>query len=180
MGESDERTAEIRQLFFDHADSLYRYAKYAAPQSVDPRDVVQEVFVRAFRSWSSFQGESTAKTWLFRIARNYIYDLLRKQRHERAYQLRQQLSEQATELDSIIELEDALLRLPPSYQQVLNLRWLQDLSVADTAAVLGWSEAKVRVTFHRAKKQLQVLLLDNSDDTLPRPSTGGVSANGEE
>ncbi|QSO46080.1 RNA polymerase sigma factor [Alicyclobacillus mengziensis] len=78
MGETDQQTAIIRQLFDEYADSLYRYAKYSLPPDMDARDVVQEVFLRAFRSWHGFQGQSSAKTWLYQIARNHIYDLLRK------------------------------------------------------------------------------------------------------
>lgn len=64
----------------------------------------------------------------------------------------------STNLNSILELEDAVSRLSPDYQQVLNLRWIEDLSVTQTAEILDWTEAKVRLTFHRAKKKLKELL----------------------
>jgi len=151
------RMGRIEELFDQYSDSIYRYARYSLPSWIDARDVVQEVFLRAFRSWPEFQGRDL-KTWVFRIARNYIYDELRKKRRRHELESTHQANERAVELDTLVELEDALEGLPPAYRQVLLLRWMQDLTVADTAKVLGWSESKVRITFHRARKQFREVL----------------------
>ncbi|MCF8566479.1 sigma-70 family RNA polymerase sigma factor [Alicyclobacillus tolerans] len=160
MHQSQKRSEIIEHLFSMHADSIYRYAKYSLPCDVDAKDVVQEVFLRAFRNLDQFKGEDP-KTWLFRIARNCVFDVLRKKRSERAYLANQnhQLKPYAS-IESLLELEDALSRLQPTYRQVLILRWIQDLTVEQTAAVLGWSDVKVRVMFHRAKKKLREALLE--------------------
>ena len=172
---------DIETWFELYADEIYRFARYSAPKSVDPKDVVQEVFLRAYRSWNSFRDDSSPKTWLFRIARNYIYDLLRKKRREREYEMTHRIPDASVHLDTVIELEDALSRLHPAHQQVLNLRWMQEMSVTETAAVLGWSESKVRVTFHRAKKKLQEVLQDSSDDVIrENHSQGGEPAHGRQ
>ena len=153
------RTEIITALFDAHADSVYRYARYSLPPDIDARDVVQEVFLRAFRAWNNFHGDADPKTWLLRIARNYVYDLLRAKRRQREFEAMRSLDDAtSTNLNSILELEDAVSRLSPDYQQVLNLRWIEDLSVTQTAEILDWTEAKVRLTFHRAKKKLKELL----------------------
>lgn len=154
------RTEVITALFDAHADSVYRYARYSLPPDIDARDVVQEVFLRAFRAWNDFHGDADPKTWLLRIARNYVYDLLRAKRRQREFEAMRLIDDDAaaTDLGSILELEDAVSRLSPDYQQVLNLRWIEDLSVTQTAEILGWTDAKVRLTFHRAKKKLKELL----------------------
>ncbi len=178
MGETDQQTAIIRQLFDEYADSLYRYAKYSLPPDIDARDVVQEVFLRAFRSWHGFQGQSSAKTWLYQIARNHIYDLLRKKRRERTHTETHVVFDGVTNMETLIELEDALSRLQPSHREVLNLRWLQDMSIAEVSEVLGWSESKVRVTFHRAKHKLREMLRD-VDDVRQTPTHGGETVHGK-
>jgi RNA polymerase sigma-70 factor, ECF subfamily len=137
----DDTTEVIRTLFERHADDVYRYAKYALPPEMDAKDVVQEVFLRAFRYWSDFKGNADPKTWLLRIARNHIYDLLRKKRRQRIYETEALNKPHAASLDTIIELEDALHRMSPSHRQVLSLRWIQGLSVSETSSVLGWSES---------------------------------------
>jgi len=179
MSNPTNRSEIITTLFDEHADSIYRYARYCLPPDIDARDIVQEVFLRAFRSWHEFQGEASPKTWLFRIARNHIYDLLRKKRSQRAHELRGEFVEGSNHLDTIIELEDALVGLQPAYQQVLNLRWIQDMSVPEVASVLGWSETKVRVTFHRAKKKLREVLQETTD-SLSKQSEGGDAIHGRQ
>ena len=162
MDRMSRKSDIISELFLLHSNSIYRYAKYCLPRDIDSKDVVQEVFLRAFRSWDEFQGNSDPKTWLFSIARNHIYDLLRKKKRERMHEIFQSTRPQegSENLNTIIELEDALSRLHPNYRQILVLRLIQDLSIPDIAKVLDWSESKVRITFHRARKKLQAELQD--------------------
>lgn len=151
---------DIETWFELYSDEIYKFARYAAPKSVDPKDVVQEVFLRAFRSWNSFRDDSSPKTWLFKIARNYIYDLLRKKRTEMNYleRHRPDLSEVSVPLDTLIELEEALSELTPDKRQVFVLRGIQDLSIEETALILDWTQAKVKTTFYRAVHDLRNLL----------------------
>lgn len=180
MSEFEEQREAIRKLFLEYGDSLYRYARYSLPSDIDARDVVQEVFLRAFKSWAEFRGQASPKTWLFRIARNYIYDLLRQRKRHRSLEIQIHLSPGSVELDTLIELEDALGRLRQDFQQVLNLRWIQDMTVSETAEILGWSETKVRVTFHRAKRRLQGILRDDPVIGAESSQTGGAAINGKE
>jgi RNA polymerase sigma-70 factor, ECF subfamily len=174
----DDSAEVLNELFKHHTDALYRYAMYSLPRDVDARDVVQEVFLRAFRNWGEFKGNSDPKTWLFRIARNYMYDLLRRKQRERIAEVKMSSQQALTQLDTVIELEEVLQVLSFSHRQVLNLRWIQDMSVAESAEVLGWSESKVRVTFHRAKKRLRELLRDSTDSVRAPQSNGGDTAHG--
>lgn len=179
MNEPIEQVEIIHRLFEQYADDIYRYAKYSLPPDLDAKDVVQEVFLRAFRHWSDFKGVANPKTWLFKISRNYIYDLMRKRVRQRSHEIISSKENGAVALDTLIELEDALQRLQESYRQVLNLRWIQGMSVSETTDVLGWSDAKVRITFHRAKKKLKESLLDDSLDFPDTHPDGGESAHGK-
>ncbi|KPV43012.1 RNA polymerase sigma factor [Alicyclobacillus ferrooxydans] len=151
---------DIETWFELYADEIYRFARYSAPKSVDPKDVVQEVFLRAYRSWNSFRDDSSPRTWLFTIARNYIYDLLRKKRVEMNYLERHKpdLSDVSVPLDTLIELEEVLTELTPDKRQVFVLRGIQDLSIEETAQILDWTPAKVKTTFYRAVHELRNLL----------------------
>jgi len=180
MGDPINRSEIITRLFDEHADSIYRYARYCLPPDIDARDVVQEVFLRAFRSWHEYKGDAGPKTWLFRIARNHIYDVLRKKRLQRERELSGDFVHGSVQMDTIIELEDALAGLQPAHQQVLNLRWIQDMSVPEAASVLGWSETKVRVTFHRAKKKLREILQEKTEPLWPEKSEGGDAIHGRQ
>lgn len=175
----DDSTEIIRTLFEQHADAIYRYAKYSLPRGIDAKDVVQEVFLRAFQGWGDFNGKADPKTWLFKIARNYIYDLLRKKQRQRIYEANMPKSDGFAELDTMIELEDVLRRLKLSHRQVLNLRWIQGMTVTETAQVLGWSQSKVRLTFHRARKKLHELLQESSSGQWATYADGGGTVHGK-
>lgn len=151
---------DIETWFELYANEIYKFARYSVPKSVDPKDVVQEVFLRAYRSWNTFRDDSSPKTWLFRIARNYIYDLLRKKRVETNYLERHKpdLSKVSVSLDTLVELEDILTELTPDKRQVFILKGIQDLSIEETALILDWTPAKVKTTFYRAVHELRDLL----------------------
>lgn len=176
----EESSEIIRALFERHADDVYRFARYSLASDADAQDIVQEVYLRAFRHWSEFKGESDPKTWLLRIARNYIYDEWRKKRRRRHLAMRSEANSTLSpaRLDSIVELEEALLSLSLSHRQVLHLRWIQGLSVAETSSILEWSQAKTSLTFHRAKQKLRGLLQETPQDVRMWQSNGGEAKHG--
>ncbi|MCL6442941.1 MAG: RNA polymerase sigma factor [Alicyclobacillus sp.] len=162
--QSDAAAMAIERLFERYADDVYRYARFALPVSEDARDVVQEVFLRAFRAWHKYRGEASERTWLFQIARHHIYDILRRTRTARAYQQAYPLhvDDVSVRLDTLVELEELLKQLTPDQRQVFVLRYVEDLTTHETAEVLGWSEAKVKTTLHRAVRQLQTMMMEET------------------
>ena len=64
-----DQTARFRQLILPHMDSAYNLARYITRDPVLSEDIVQDAFVRAFRAFGQFRGESP-KAWLFAIVRN--------------------------------------------------------------------------------------------------------------
>lgn len=159
---------EIVQSLYDlYSNDIYRYAKTMLGESDDAYDVVQEVFLRALRSWDSYRQDANPKTWLMSIARNYIYDVLRKKRTERKYISQQEpsdISDSSPPMDVAIEVEKALSQLKNEYGHVIVLRHIDNLSIEQTASVLGWSERKVRNTAHRALKKLREILGARSEE----------------
>lgn len=63
---------DIRSLYEQYANDIYRYARLTLGDSSVAKDVVQEVFLRAFRSWEQFRSEANPRTWLMSITRNYL------------------------------------------------------------------------------------------------------------
>lgn len=162
--------SSVEELFDRYADDLYRFAFHATGNREDSSDIVQDVFLRAIHAWPSFRGDASARTWLYQIARNRVRDWHRKRRVRNDHDRDRQHVEEAVAApaDPPIELERALSGLKTGYREVLSLRFVQDLSVSDTARILGWTEAKVRTTQHRALNALRLKLVDAMDE-------GGVS-----
>jgi RNA polymerase sigma-70 factor (ECF subfamily) len=139
-------------------------------------DLVQEVYIRVYKSYHRFEGKSSEKTWLFSIARNVAIDFFRKQKgwKERLlekfdwstsavkdeYPIPEEIAVQNEEIKWIYKcLEFCTM----DQRAVITLRYLQDLSISETADALGWTESKVKTTQHRAlkvlKNQMEMLFL---------------------
>jgi RNA polymerase sigma-70 factor (ECF subfamily) len=149
--------------------------KHVPPEEVE--EAVQNAFVRAYRSLPTFKGKSPFSQWLASIAIRECYDYWR-----RAYRSREvpmcALTEKHQEwLDAVISeesvravdkegsqkearelLDHALARLSAEDRMVIELVYLEGLSVKEAADLLGWSTANVKVRCFRTKKKLEKLL----------------------
>lgn len=157
----------IRSMYDLYSNDIFRYAWSLVGDSSEAHDVVQEVFLRAYRSLNHFRYDASAKTWLMTIARNYIFDILRKKKTEQKYRTEGDIpyvidSESPVEL--VMEVEEALAQLSDEYREVVILRHIENLSVQHTAKILGWSEKKVHNTTHRAMIKLREIFGSNSEE----------------
>ncbi|MED1782786.1 RNA polymerase sigma factor [Brevibacillus fortis] len=158
----DHTGARIEQWFLTYSQDVYRFLVYYTGRT-DIDDLVQETFIRALKAMQETAVENP-KTWLFAIARNVAIDERRKTKliswlpdiflqhlvsHDKTPEESLELSENKRLLYEMIN------QLKRSYRDVLILRGIKGLSSKETAEVLGWSEAKVNLTMHRAMKASQ-------------------------
>jgi len=142
-------------------------------------DVTQDTFVRAYQCFHQFRGDSTAYTWLYRIAINLS--------HNRKKQLQRRWQAEAESLDAPREFEDTeaereipdmtlsperlaenkelqkllertIRSLPDTYRTVIILRDIEDMSYQDIAKTLGISVEAVKSRLFRARTYLKQLL----------------------
>jgi RNA polymerase sigma-70 factor, ECF subfamily len=179
----DKLTAEdaTRWLVALYRHDVFKYARFMLGNVMEAEDATQEIFTRVYQSWTSFAQLSQARTWMWSIARNHIYDLLRKKKRESSLLDRRttaEISQFPTQDSSLFELEDAIQRLRPGYRQVIILRYIQDKSISETATLLGWTESKVKVTAFRALRELREILdaseATGSSQTTKRGDTYGI------
>ncbi len=132
-------------------------------------DLVQEVYIRVLNSYHRFEGKSSEKTWLFSIARNVAIDHFRKQKGwkqrmiekfdwstQQVKDLRPIPEEIATQNEEIQLMYHCLDQCTVDQRMVLVMRFIQDLSIAETATALNWTESKVKTTQHRALKAVRL------------------------
>lgn len=131
-------------------------------------DLVQEVYIKVLRSYKRFKGKSSEKTWLLSIARHVAIDFFRKQKsrrrkisgnldwdEEQLCDVQPLPEEIAIQKEEIQLLYRCLERCTIDQQLVIVLRFIQSLSITETAEALGWTESKVKTTQHRALKVLK-------------------------
>lgn len=152
----------------------------------DASDVVQETYLRAFRSLGSFRGDAQFTTWLYRITANCASTHLGRRRRHRHDELDEEveLADTKPEHDPAVAADAALLRqrleaavaeLPPRLRAVVVLRDVYDLSHGEIAEQLGISESAAKVRLHRARRRLRVQVLP-----LASERDAGAEAAGEQ
>ncbi|WP_456273533.1 RNA polymerase sigma factor [Bacillus sp. AK031] len=168
------RAAIISEWFRQYSHDVFDFLVYYTG-SLDVEDLVQEVFIKAFKGLKSYKGQSKPKTWLFSIARNVAIDEARK-RKKKFWQATVPFDERLGPNDGETpekilhqneekqELYRSIRKLKSSYRDVVLLRGIQNLSVAETAEVLNWKEGKVRTNYHRALKSLRKQEGGTADD----------------
>jgi RNA polymerase sigma-70 factor (ECF subfamily) len=135
----------------------------------DAEDVVQDSFVKAYRSLHRFQTGASFRPWLLRIVVNETRNLhrtagRRTAREQRAWKEAERvlIAEDPAEVTVSRDRRAALVRglaaLSTPHRQVVTCRYLLDLDEAETAAVLGWPRGTVKSRLHRALAGLRVEL----------------------
>jgi RNA polymerase sigma-70 factor (ECF subfamily) len=156
------------QVYDAYVDSVYRYLYYRVGSHALAEDLTSETFLRALRRIDSFswQGKDIG-AWFTTIARNLVADHVKSSRFKLEVPTADMLD--ADRADAGIEAEvlgrlqsaallDAVRKLKPEQQECVVLRFLQGLSVAETAEVLGRSEGAVKQLQLRAVRALAKLL----------------------
>lgn len=124
----------------------------------EAEDVVQETFVRVFRSIRSFNRKSSLYTWIYRIAINLSKDKLRKRTYD--LRLEEELIGDADTLEQLehrLDLEELKFRLSelsPIYREALVLFYYQDLSIAEISELLKEKEGTIKSRLSRARSIL--------------------------
>ena len=154
------------ELYDTHVDAVYRYVLYRVREPSDAEDLTSEVFTRAFANIHRYrwQGKSFL-AWLYTIARNAVTDRRRRQRPtvdlDDAYGVAEE-GPTAHDLAALSEQVDALRgavkHLTTEQQEVLSLRFVENMSSRQVAKVLGKNEGAIRALQFRALGRLRKLM----------------------
>lgn len=161
----------FRDLYTKYHQDLYQFLFYMVRNKEEAEDLVQEVYIRVMGAYRKFEGKSSEKTWLFSIAKNVAIDHFRKHKNwkQRLYEKfdwdQQQVRDSAPLPEEItIQNEDVKLlyecldMCKENHRIVLIMRFINSLSIAETAEALSWTESKVKTTQHRALKSLRTII----------------------
>lgn len=124
-------------------------------------DAVQETFLKAYRGFDTFRGESSEKTWLFRIAVNTCRDMQRGGwfRHTDRRVTPDMLPEQAVQPEEgQLDLTLAVMNLPPRYREAIMLYYYQDMDTTEIGHVLGIHQSSVSIRLKKGREMLRKAL----------------------
>jgi RNA polymerase sigma-70 factor (ECF subfamily) len=164
-----------------HIDAVYRFALRLTGAPDLAEDLVQETFLRAFRSWDQYTQGTAAKSWLFTICRNVF--LRRRERNQRHDEIVEQsvgregrgpnpvnpvwvsvlgVDPEGAFFDSIVDdrIIDAINDLPEEYRTAVVLSDVEGLPYAEIAELMGVPVGTVKSRLFRGRRQLQKVLYD--------------------
>ncbi len=158
-----EHVREFQAFYQENVGLIYRFVFGKIGNREEAEDLTSQIFMKAVRGVDSERGLLSTQKWLFQVARTTIADYWRSYYRISARSL-DQLLEEGWEGPALEELAtedkqpDARVRrilqaLPEHYREVLTCRFLLNLSIRDTAARMGLSEANVKVLQFRALKR---------------------------
>jgi RNA polymerase sigma-70 factor (ECF subfamily) len=167
-------TSAFSELAARHQEKVERLChRFFADREVI-RDMAQETFIRAFAKLSTYRTDLPFRAWLRTITINVCYDELRKRQRrpeellpdlDQAEQTWANLVTEATPETIVQAAQDRieaetlarrlLASLSPDDRLVMTLKETEELSVAEIAEIMGWSEAKVKIRAFRARQSMR-------------------------
>ncbi len=144
---------------------LYYLALRYVKNEADAADITQRTFVRVFKSLGRFRGESSFRTWMYRIAINLSLNHIRDNKRERPSEIDDAaLTTEAVGVDEMVgreraaRLRAAIEELPPKQRMVLELRIYDDLPFREVGQLAGCTENAAKVNFHHAMRRLRSMM----------------------
>jgi RNA polymerase sigma-70 factor (ECF subfamily) len=160
------------ELYDRYVDTVYRYVLFRVGDRTLAEDLTSETFVRALRRISSvsYQGRDIG-AWFVTIARNLVLDHVKSSRYRyevttaevvdapgRTAGVASGPENEVIAAATSAELMRCVAKLKPDQQECIMLRFMQGLSVAETAAHMGRNEGAIKALQHRAVRRLAQLL----------------------
>jgi RNA polymerase sigma-70 factor (ECF subfamily) len=164
----EHELASFEETMLPHMDAAHNLAKWLLRNEEDAQDVVQEAYLRAFKSFSGFHG-SNGRAWLLTIVRNTSYTLLKKNRavdltttfDEEIHVAGDESASPATVLEHSENAElirEAMDALPAEFREILTLRHQEGLSYKEIAAIAEIPPGTVMSRLARARGKLREYL----------------------
>jgi len=155
-------------LMLPHLDAAHNLARWLLRNEADAQDVVQEAYLRAFKSFSGFHG-TNGRAWLLTIVRNASYTLLKRNGlvdlttafDEESYLAGDESISPATLLERAEDAElirEAMDELPAEFREILTLRHQEDLSYKEIAEIAQIPPGTVMSRLARARARLKECL----------------------
>ncbi|MCD8022758.1 MAG: RNA polymerase sigma factor [Lachnospiraceae bacterium] len=153
---------EFEQLYRRYYKDVYLYLCTLTGDCSVAEDLTAETFLRAYSSVEKFRGDCDIRTWLCKIARNqYISHYRKNKRLTPLHEIGDipdpyaDVTQTYEDQDSAERIQKYLNQMKEPYRQVFTLRVFSELPFAQIAKLFGKSEGWARVTFLRAKRQIQ-------------------------
>ena len=155
----DDKTS-FALLVEQHHRKLYNFIYRYTHNRDDAEDLVQDTFIKAFKNFHRYDDRYAFASWLFTIGRRTVYNHYRSKKNTQTLDF--DLVESSASPDVVVESDDqncliweSVKELKETYQEVLYLKYSEDLSVKEISKVLNKTQTNIKILLFRARNQLR-------------------------
>lgn len=165
--ESESPDKGFRLLVEKYQERLYHHIRRMVIDHDDTDDILQEVFLKAWKYLPRFRGDSGLFTWLYRIATNETLAFLKRRNRYHTVPLENILEQHASQLDNtafhderdnMVRFQKALLQLPNKQRLVFNMKYFDEMTYEEMAKVTGNSVGALKASYHHAVKKIEKIV----------------------
>ena len=150
----------FEELLTENTSYIETYVKYKVSRQEDAKDILQEVYLQAFKSFKTLNREESFKPWLISIARNKVNDYYRKSLSHQEVSL-EKVQQSFVSINRTFTLEDkvkeSLVLLSKEEQQILHMHFWQQMTYKEIAKKLSIPLGTVKSRLYKAKKHFKTL-----------------------
>lgn len=167
LKDENKRDLAFHMLVTTYQERLYWHIRKIVMNHDDTDDVLQNTFLKVWRSIDKFREESSLYTWLYRIATNESITFLNSKKKKNMmplndvseYLMDNLMSDPYFSGDEIqIKLQQAIIRLPEKQRIVFNMKYFDEMKYDDMAKVLDTSVGALKASYHHAAKKVEEYL----------------------
>lgn len=155
---------EFQELVHQYSEQLYWHVRGIVNSHDDTDDLLQDIFLKAWKALPSFRGESSVSTWLWRIATNEALSFLRKQkvRSMLRFESLDARAERVVDEDPWFngdeaqrKLVKAIAKLPDKQRAVFQMRYFEEMSYEQISEITGTSTGALKASYHFAVEKIK-------------------------
>ncbi len=160
----------FNNLMLKYREMLYFHIRRILIIHEDTDDVLQNTWIKVWHHLEKFRGESSLKTWLYRIATNESISFLKRKKtllfipilsveKELSKSIEDDVYFNGNEIEK--KLQKAILTLPEKQRLVFNMRYFEEMPYEEISSVLGTSVGALKASYHIAMNKIEKILTAN-------------------
>ncbi len=167
LKQENKKDLAFHMLVKKYQERLYWHIRKIVMNHEDADDVLQNTFIKVWKSIDKFREESSLYTWLYRIATNESLTFINSNKRkaliplgeESDYLVKNLMSDPYFEGDKLqLKLQEAILRLPEKQRIVFNMKYYDEMKYEDMSQILDTSVGALKASYHHAAKKIEEFL----------------------
>ena len=172
-GDECTRDEIMEAIIDEYSDRILHLTYTYVKNKSTAEDLTQEIFMKCYERFHQFNGQSSLKTWVYRIASNHCKDYLRSWHYRKvsfnekllAYipSKAKQVEDQIVAMSEEESLIQAIMDLPTKYREVIFLFYYEELSITEISNVTGVNRNTIKTRLQRARELVKEQMIEEED-----------------